>query len=224
MGRSQWLKSEKIVLNQGDMRTGRDASLLDGVVSQAEAAAPTQLALLPDDDAEGREVERRGGGRPPGSRNRRSEEYAALLRARYGCPLAVASEIAALNILDESVMQKITRLWGCGRFQAAQLWARINADVQPYHHQKMPTAIILNPGAPGSDAVVIEGRLDADTSDNVAAAGADQVQRVIDRVNAGADQVQRVIDRVNEWLPPAAVGEWDEKMDADTTSDNEEQP
>jgi hypothetical protein len=29
---------------------------------------------------------------------------------------------------------------------------------------------------------------------------------------AGAEQVQQVIDRVNEWLPAGAVGDWDEKV------------
>jgi hypothetical protein len=141
------------------MRTGRDASVLDEAVSQAEAAAPSQLALLPDDAADAREpVDERGRGRPLGSRNRRSEEYAAVLRARYGCPLARATQIAALDILDDATVTKLALLWGCTRFQAAQMWAKINADVSPYHYQSLPRAIILNPGAPGSDAVLIEGR------------------------------------------------------------------
>jgi len=137
------------------MRSYRPSEL-DRLVSEGEMTAPAQLALLPPDGAEPMLPTVRGKGRPLGSRNRRDEAYAAVLRARYGCPLASATQIAALNLLDETTVIELARRWHCAPFDAVKLAASIAADVSPYHYQKMPTAVILNPGAPGGERVEFE--------------------------------------------------------------------
>ena len=134
--------------------TGRDDSELDRAVDAHRGAAPAQLALLEEEAAIAEA--KRGKGRPAGSRNLRSEAYAALLTAKHGDPLDIATKIAAIDVLDEENVQQLARKWGCSRFEAVKLWATINRDVQGYLHQQMPRAIVLPPGAPGGDRVLIE--------------------------------------------------------------------
>ena len=101
---------------------------------------------------------RNRGGRPHGSRNRRTEAYAALLIGKVGTdPLLIATRIAAKDVLDPDVVEKLAKTWDCSRHEAVKLWAAINRDVQDYLHQRLPRAVVLNPGAPGSgERVVIE--------------------------------------------------------------------
>lgn len=76
-----------------DAAGGRDA--VRGAADEREAAQGEQLALLAEDNAalDGLlplappPVERRGAGRPPGARNRRTQALAAYYLGRYGDPL-----------------------------------------------------------------------------------------------------------------------------------------
>lgn len=134
-----------------------DKTELDRAVEQhREATGPEQPALLPElvDGASVPAVKSKG--RPSGSRNLRSEAYAALLIRDAGAdPLLVATRIAATNVLDADKVAELARTWGCDRFEAVKLWAKINADVQPYLHQQLPRALHINPGAPGSGERVL---------------------------------------------------------------------
>lgn len=135
---------------------GRDDSELDKAVEDWRGEGVAQLALL-DDDAVSVPGAPRAKGRPPGSRNLRSEAYAALLRGRHGDPLDVATKIAAIDVTEEANIAHLAKLWGCKRFEAVKLWAQINRDVQSYHHQQMPRALIFAPGDPrlGDDGRVL---------------------------------------------------------------------
>ncbi len=42
------------------------------------------------------------------------------------------------------------------RGDAAEFWLRTLNAVLPYLHQRMPQAVVLNPGAPGGDRVELE--------------------------------------------------------------------
>jgi hypothetical protein len=134
-----------------------DKSELDKVVDAAGGrAAPAQPALFaPAGEVAAAPAPRRVG-RPPGSRNLRSERYAAILRAELGDPLRAATRIAAIDILAADNLGALARAWGCSRYEAARLWAQINRDVMPYHHQQLPRAVILPPGAPGGERVLVE--------------------------------------------------------------------
>lgn len=134
---------------------GRDDSELDRAVEEWRGEAPAQLALLEDEAAAVAEA-KRGKGRPAGSRNLRSEAYAGLLMGRHGDPLEIATRIAAIDVLDEDEVLALARKWGCSRFEAVKLWAQVNRDVQGYLHQQMPRAIVLPPGAPGGDRILVE--------------------------------------------------------------------
>jgi hypothetical protein len=138
--------------------SSRDATELDKAVAAEREAMPEQPALFEGEDAVPAVAEppRFGKGRQPGSRNLRSEAYAALLVTRYGDPLVIATQIAAKNMLDAEIVGELAKAWGCSRYEAVKLWAAINRDVQPYLHQTLPRAVILNPGAPGGDRVLLE--------------------------------------------------------------------
>jgi hypothetical protein len=138
--------------------SSRDATELDKAVAVEREAGPEQPALFEGEEGLPAVAEppRFGKGRQPGARNLRSEAYAALLVSRYGDPLVIATKIAAKNMLDREIVEELAKTWGCSRYEAVKLWAAINRDVQPYLHQTLPRAVVLNPGAPGGDRVLLE--------------------------------------------------------------------
>jgi hypothetical protein len=130
---------------------GKDSSQLDRAVEERRAEQP---ALFEEADPQLPTV--RSKGRPVGSINRRTDQVAAIYRGQYGDPLKVATEIAAKNILDPAVVEELRLAWGCSRFDAVKMWAKISNDQMPYHHQTQPRAVIVNPGAPGGERVLLE--------------------------------------------------------------------
>jgi hypothetical protein len=154
--------------------SGKGKSHLDRAVEQSRAEGGPEQALLPllthdapaeNPGAAGAPVVRRQG-RPVGSINLRAERYAEVLRAelaqdpRYlttgGDPLRAASRVAAIDVTDKETLDFYSELWGCPRLEVIKVWLVLNRDVQPYHHQQLPRAIILNPGAPGGERVLME--------------------------------------------------------------------
>src|SRR3954468_6886730 len=97
-----------------------DKSELDRAVeAHRDERGPEQPALLPElvDGASVPAVKSKG--RPSGSRNLRSEAYAALLIREAGAdPLLVAARIAATDMLDAEKVQLLAQTWGCSRFDA----------------------------------------------------------------------------------------------------------
>jgi hypothetical protein len=140
--------------------SSRDATELDKAVEGHRGEGSEQPALFDPGTEAGlpaAPVSRTfGKGRPAGTRNLRSEAYAALLVSRYGDPLVIATQIAAKNMLEPAIVEELAKAWGCSRYEAVKLWAAINRDVQPYLHQTLPRAVVLNPGAPGGDRVLLE--------------------------------------------------------------------
>jgi hypothetical protein len=69
---------------------------------------------------------RRGPGRPPGSRNRRTERTVAFLLSRHRDPREVLMEIAEANVAD------LSALLGCSLFEAMQEKRLAAIGVLPY--------------------------------------------------------------------------------------------
>lgn len=149
----------------------KNSSDLDRAVEQHRAETEPQQAVLPALLAEAEPAEfqppaTRPRGRPAGVRNLSSERYSAALRAelaqdpRYsatgGDPLRAATRVAALDVLDDETLNHFARLWGCTRFQVVQTVGQFGRDVLSYHHQQLPRAVIVNPGAPGAERVLVE--------------------------------------------------------------------
>jgi hypothetical protein len=77
-------------------------------------------------------------GRPPGARNKRTDEAARLYMQRFGDPLARAIEIAAIPILADGVLAAFAKQIGApSRFEAFKAWASINASAMPFSHQRL---------------------------------------------------------------------------------------
>lgn len=74
-------------------------------------------------------------GRPPGARNKRSEEVARYVIETLGDPLVHLAAIATMRI-DE-----LAAALGCSAFEAAQERRLAAAVVLPFLHRKQPMAI-----------------------------------------------------------------------------------
>lgn len=127
-------------------------SPLDTAIGEAELAqdALVRDAVEPTLPA----VRKRG--RPKGSRNRRHEADAAALLARHDDPLDVATEIAARQITRAGELARLAQELGMDHVAAAEFWLRTLIAVLPYLHQRMPQKVILNPGAPGGERVLLD--------------------------------------------------------------------
>ena len=78
---------------------------------------------------------KRGPGRPPGARNKRTERTVAFLLARHRDPREVLLELAEANVAD------LAALLGCSLYQAAQEKRLAAIGVLPYVAQRMPLAV-----------------------------------------------------------------------------------
>jgi hypothetical protein len=81
---------------------------------------------------------RRGPGRPPGSRNRRTERTVAFLLSRHRDPREVLIEIAEANVAD------LAALLGCSLFEAAQEKRLAAAAVLPYVAARLTPEVVDN--------------------------------------------------------------------------------
>jgi hypothetical protein len=112
----------------------------------------------------------RGPGRPPGSRNKRTEKTVAFLMSRYRDPRAVLLEIAQANVGD------LAALLGCSLFEAAQEKRLCAIGVLPYVQARITPEVIDNrqvinltihtgsPGVPASQTLHV---LDPDEYEEV---------------------------------------------------------
>jgi hypothetical protein len=78
---------------------------------------------------------RRGPGRPPGSRNKRTARTAAFLLARHRDPREVLLEIAAAHPAD------LAGMLGCSLFEAVQEKRLAAIGVLPYLTSRMPLEV-----------------------------------------------------------------------------------
>jgi hypothetical protein len=106
----------------------------------------------------------RGPGRPPGRRNRRTEERANYLLSRYPSPLEGLAQIAAMPVAE------LAKRLGCTPLEALQEQRLSRIALAPYVHARMPVAISTDKPlvhltigsllAPG-ESEVIQGLIDA---------------------------------------------------------------
>jgi hypothetical protein len=91
---------------------------------------------------------RRGPGRPPGARNRRTDEAARIYMAEFGDPLRRAVAISAMPILAPGVLPELAKVLGCDRITAAKWWTSTLAATLPFIHQRLATLEIKPAGSP----------------------------------------------------------------------------
>lgn len=137
--------------------------LVDG---QDGPAAPDteQLALLPESggpqapipEGEGQAAERRGPGRPPGARNKRTEEWTDYILSKHRSPLLFLAEAYSLTL--EELRERLK----CEPLEAFKIQIQAAKELAPYVHQKQPMAMQVDgkgrvllvatglPGAPGA--------------------------------------------------------------------------
>ena len=100
-----------------------------------------QLPLLPLDvtDGEGFPVprEKRGRGRPKGSTNKRTQEWADYLLGRYGSPLEAMAQIYARPVHLLAIELQ------CSILDAVKVQLVAAKELAPYVHQKLPVQVDL---------------------------------------------------------------------------------
>ncbi|WP_299085159.1 hypothetical protein [uncultured Ruegeria sp.] len=82
---------------------------------------------------------RRGRGRPPGAKNRSTDEWARFLLTRYRSPLIGMAEIAQAS--PEDLQVELGGAEQCSLVDALRIIQQAQRDLAPYLHQKQPTAI-----------------------------------------------------------------------------------
>ncbi len=105
----------------------------------------------------------RGVGRPPGSRNKRTERWAEFLLSRYESPLEVLVQMA------NAPVAALAEQLGCSALEAFQEKRQAAIAAAPYLHQRMPLAVdvtdrkVLNlvivdhaPAADGDGEAILE--------------------------------------------------------------------
>lgn len=114
------------------------------------------------------EAERRIG-RPPGSRNRRTEYWQQFLLARYRSPLVALAETYSRPV------EQLAKELGCTKLEAMQLQMQAAKELGPYVHQKLPVdlqvkgqgAVLLSIEASPALAKLIAGQRGDDEEDTV---------------------------------------------------------
>ena len=119
------------------------------LATQEAPAVPEQLDLLGmptyRDAKTGQEIAPRPqGGRPPGSRNRRTDEWIAHLLGRYPSPLEGLLQMGNLRV-DE-----LSRSLECSRLEAAKLKAFCLKEATPYLHARLSSVEVKPAGDPAS--------------------------------------------------------------------------
>lgn len=120
-----------------------EASALQRAIEPAieDAEEPEQLGLFgqPVTDAGQRQAQRRGViGRPPGSRNKRTERTVAYLLARHRDPREVLLEIAESNVFD------LAALLGCKPYEAMAEKRLAAIGVLPYLAARITPEVVDN--------------------------------------------------------------------------------
>lgn len=97
-------------------------------------------------------------GRPPGAKNRRTEDWANYILARYASPLLFMAETYSRSV------HELAGELGCERDDALKIQLACADKLAPYIHSKMPIAVetdaksagvllILAPGDPRAEAL-----------------------------------------------------------------------
>lgn len=112
------------------------------MVEAAEPLADRPLLGAPSKDA--RAGVKRGPGRPPGARNRRTEELARYILERYRDPLVGLASIVSTPI------EQLAADLGCKKVDAADFWRKCASELLPYVHQRKPQALQVDGRSAGA--------------------------------------------------------------------------
>jgi hypothetical protein len=109
------------------------------LIGEAPAETAEQLDLLAQEPFLG-EIRREGRsigrvGRPPGARNKRTQEWADYILSRGRSPLEALAEV--VNTPLEDLRAKLK----CDLLEAAEFWRKCVEALAPYVHQRMPQAV-----------------------------------------------------------------------------------
>lgn len=77
-------------------------------------------------------------GRPPGARNKRTEEWVEFLSANYRSPLIMLAETVNRPV------EVLAKHLGCSKAKAFEIQLAAAKELAPYMHQKLPQAVDLN--------------------------------------------------------------------------------
>ncbi len=92
---------------------------------------------LPLDLDEPDHIERRGPGRPAGSRNKVTADMVEYLRRNYADPLEGMAQIASTPV------DRLAAMLACTRAQALQFIQAAQRDLAPYLYSKLPAGLSL---------------------------------------------------------------------------------
>lgn len=151
---------------------------LEQAIAQAGIPAPAeeQLDLIAQEPLLG-EIKRGDKtltrGRPPGARNKRTQELADYILSRHRHPMEALAEIVDTPIPD------LARALGCEKLEAAEYWRKCNELLSRYVLQAMPqavkvegatagmlTVINLNAARPGEAPILSAHGLDMEVKEN----------------------------------------------------------
>ncbi len=124
---------------------GRKEGLSAAVAEAMEQSTPPVLAeqlplevkgdlgeTLPGDD---QAPAVRGPGRPPGSRNKSTDQWVDYLLARYRSPLVALAEAYSRPV------EELAKELGCSKLEAFTRQVMAAKELAPYVHQKQPVAV-----------------------------------------------------------------------------------
>jgi hypothetical protein len=127
-------------------------------VEQLPLLPADQLEALPDDATARRQAltqPRRGPGRPPGARNRSTEDWRRYLLSKYRSPLEALAEAYSRPVRD------LAAELDCKPIEAFAVQMRAAADLAPYLHGKMPVEVAFTGPLPVLHLVAPEDALRA---------------------------------------------------------------
>jgi hypothetical protein len=115
---------------------------------------PLPLGLVDSDgraqrSAPGQVVAKRGAGRPPGARNKRTEAFREYLLSRYRSPLTVLAEIYTRPVAD------LARELACPVKDALKMQMDAARELAPYLHSKAPIEVTGKDGQAVSLVVLL---------------------------------------------------------------------
>lgn len=134
------------------------------VAAELEAGKAEQLAMLP-------EPEKRGPGKPPGARNRKTDEMVRYLNTFGQGPLVgLAKIVNAIRFGEDGLPDflELARALGMERKEAANFWRACAGELAPYMHQKLPIAVDVTGESAGSLVVVNLGAVQGDPKTDLA--------------------------------------------------------
>lgn len=144
------------------------------------ARAPAQPAAIAAPAADEGGI---GKGRPPGARNRRTDEMVRYLNRFGQGPLVGLAKIVNAIRFDASGLPDFTQLaaaLGMKPGEAAMFWRGCAADLAPYMHQKLPIAVDVTGESAGSLVVVNLGAVQGDPRTDVSGLLGGHVGEIID--------------------------------------------